>query len=54
MRLAEDVQFCRPEDGELITSLADTVVDLLGFLIQKSEERLATLLNKMMGVDVNL
>ena len=54
MRLAEDVRFCRPEDGELITSLADTVVDLLDFMIEKSEERLAGLLNKMMGVNVNL
>ena len=38
LKLSADIRYRRPGSGEYITLLADTVVDMLEFLIKKSEE----------------
>lgn len=48
VKLAEDVKVCRPQDGELITLLVETVTDLLDFLAKKSEERFTQIVAKML------
>ena len=54
VKLAEDVRFCRPKDGEIITLIADTVVEMLDYLIKKSEERFDILISKVMEGNVKL
>ena len=54
VKLAEDVKFRRPEDGEFITLLTDTVVELLDYLIVKSQERFEILMSKLMEGNVKL
>ena len=48
-KLAEDVKFVRPHDGEVITYIAETVNDMLNFLIQKSAKRYEDLVQKACG-----
>ena len=45
-KLAEDVKFVRPHDGEVITYIAETVSDMLDFLMEKSAKRYENLVQK--------
>ena len=54
IKLGDDVKYRRPKDGEFITLLTDTVVEMLDFLTKKSEERFTLLMNKMMELDVHI
>ena len=54
IQLADDVKDCRPNDGEFITSLTDTIIDLIEYLVWKSEERFINLINKMVDLDEKL
>ena len=52
-KLGNDVKYHRPEDGEFITMLTDTVVEMLNYLTVKSQERFTLLMNKMNELDVD-
>ena len=52
-KLGNDVKYHRPEDGEFITMLTDTVVEMLNYLSVKSQERFTLLMNKMNELDVD-
>ena len=39
LKLAEDVKMLRPDDGEIITFIADTITDMLEFLVKTSTEK---------------
>ena len=47
LKLSADIRDRRPGSGEYITLLADTVVDMLEFLIKKSEERCMLLMKAL-------
>ena len=53
-QLANDAKDCRPNDGEFITSLTDTIIDLIDYLVRKSEESFINLINKMAELDERL
>ena len=46
LKLAEDVRFLRPNDGEIITFIADTITDMLEFLVKTSTEKYMQILEK--------
>ena len=46
LKLAEDVRFLRPNDGEIITFMADTITDMLEFLVKTSTEKYMQILEK--------
>ena len=54
IQLADDVKDHRPNDGEFITSLTDTIIDLIDYLVWKSEERFINLINKTVELDEKL
>ena len=54
IKLGNDVKFERPQDGEFITMLTDTIVELLDFLTKKSEERFSFLMNQIQELDVDI
>ena len=41
-----DVRFLRPNDGEIITFIADTITDMLEFLVKTSTEKYMQILEK--------
>ena len=47
VKLSADIKERRPNAGEFITLLTDTVVDMLDFLNKKSEERYRMFMTKM-------
>ena len=53
IKLGNDVKYHRPEDGEFITMLTDTVVEMLNYLTVKSQEQFTLLMNKMNELDVD-
>ena len=46
LKLAEDVKMLRPNDGEIITFIADTITDMLEFLVKTSTEKYMQILEK--------
>ena len=46
LKLAEDVRFLRPNDGEIITFITDTITDMLEFLVKTSNEKYMQILEK--------
>ena len=46
LKLAEDVKMLRPDDGEIITFIADTITDMLEFLVKTSTEKYMQILEK--------
>ena len=54
IQLANGVKDRRPNDGDFITSLTDTIIDLIDYLVQKSKERFINLINKMVELDERL
>ena len=46
LKLAEDVRFLRPNDGEIITFITDTITDMLEFLVKTSTEKYMQILEK--------
>ena len=46
LKLAEDVKMLRPNDGEIITVIADTITDMLEFLVKTSTEKYMQILEK--------
>ena len=46
LKLAEDARFLRPNDGEIITFIADTITDMLEFLVKTSTEKYMQILEK--------
>ena len=46
LKLAEDVRFLRPNDGEIITFIAGTITDMLEFLVKTSTEKCMQILEK--------
>lgn len=49
LKLAEDVKLLRPDDGEVITFIAETVSDMLKFLIEKSTKRYEDIVKNTCG-----
>ena len=47
LKLAEDVRILRPNDGETITFIADTITDMLEFLVKTSTEKYMQILEKV-------
>ena len=47
LKLAEDVRFLRPNDGEIITFIVDTITDMLEFLVKTSTEKYMQILEKV-------
>ena len=47
VNLAKEVKCLRPEEGELITLLSDTVVDMLDVVEKKAAERFSLIMEKM-------
>ena len=54
VKLSEDVKSRRPECGDLITLLSDTVVELLDFLSVKAMERLTYVMQQMADMEEKL
>ena len=46
LKLAEDVKMLRPDDGEIITFIIDTITDMLEFLVKTSTEKYMQILEK--------
>ena len=46
LKLAEDVKMLRPDDGEIITFIADTISDMLEFLVKTTTEKYMQILEK--------
>ena len=46
LKLAEDVKMLRPDDGEIITFIADTITDMLEFLVKTTTEKYMQILEK--------
>ena len=46
LNLAEDVKMLRPDDGEIITFIADTITDMLEFLVKTTTEKYMQILEK--------
>ena len=46
LKLAEDVKMLRLDDGEIITFIADTITDMLEFLVKTSTEKYMQILEK--------
>ena len=46
LKLAEDVRLLRPNDGKIITFIADTITDMLEFLVKTSTEKYMQILEK--------
>ena len=46
LKLAEDVKMLRPDDGEIITFITDTITDMLEFLVKTSTEKYMQILEK--------
>ena len=46
LKLAEDVKMLRPDDGEIITFIADTITEMLEFLVKTSTEKYMQILER--------
>ena len=46
LKLAEDVKMLRPDDGEIITFITDTITDMLEFLVKTSTEKYMQILKR--------
>ena len=46
LKLAEDVKMLRPDDGEIITFITDTITDMLEFLVKTTIEKYMQILEK--------